>query len=114
LRNSFIDGYWKRQRETSGEGRRPQAPGEPERILEDTEIEHLRPLVAADINRALEALPEQWRITILLAEVEGLTWEEVAEVMGCPLGTVQSRIFRARRVLRQLLKDYAPEGKSEG
>jgi len=115
LRNSFIDGYWKRQREPTGqEGDFPQAPGEPERILGDTEIEHLRPLVAADINRALEALPEQWRITVLLAEVEGLTWEEVAEVMGCPLGTVQSRIFRARRVLRQLLKDYAPEGKSEG
>jgi RNA polymerase sigma-70 factor (ECF subfamily) len=69
--------------------------------------------VAADINRALEVLPEQWRTTVLLAEVEGLTWEEVAEVMGCPLGTVQSRIFRARRVLRQLLKDYAPEGQGE-
>lgn len=114
LRNSFIDRYWKRQREPSGqEGDLPGVLGELEQALEETEIEHLRPLVAADINRALKALPEQWRTTVLLAEVEGLTWEEVAEVMGCPLGTVQSRIFRARRVLRQLLKDYAPEGKGE-
>ena len=79
LRNSFIDRYWKRQREPSGQGGDvPQAPGEREQVLEDTEIEHLRPLVAADINRALESLPEAWRTTVLLAEVEGLTWEEVA------------------------------------
>jgi len=110
LRNSFIDRYWKRQREPLGQGVDfVQALGEREQVLEDAEIERLRPLVAADINRALESLPEAWRITVLLAEVEGLTWEEVAEIMGCPLGTVQSRIFRARRVLRQLLKDYAPE-----
>jgi RNA polymerase sigma-70 factor (ECF subfamily) len=112
LRNSFIDRYWKRHREPSGQGGSLTGVlGELEQALEETEIERLRPLVAADINRALEALPEQWRTTVLLAEVEGLTWEEVAEVMGCPLGTVQSRIFRARRVLRQLLKDYGPERK---
>lgn len=58
LRNSFIDRYWKRQREPSGqEGDLPGVLGELEQALEETEIEHLRPLVAADINRALKALP---------------------------------------------------------
>jgi len=117
LRNTFIDGYWKRQREPLGEGQGAQISepaDEPEFLFHDAAMDRLRRFVAADINRALETLPEVWRTTILLAEVEGLNWEEVAEVMGCPLGTVQSRIFRARRLLRQLLKDYAPERKSEG
>jgi RNA polymerase sigma-70 factor (ECF subfamily) len=117
LRNSFIDGYWRRQREPldGGRGKSMSEPAdEPEFLFHDAEMDRLRRFVAADINRALETLPEVWRTTIFLAEVEGLNWEEVAEVMGCPLGTVQSRIFRARRLLRQLLKDYAPERKSEG
>lgn len=117
MRNSFINGYWKRQREPLGEGQGTQISepaDEPEFLFRDAELDRLRSFVAADINRALEALPEVWRTTILLAEVEGLSWEEVAEVMGCPLGTVQSRIFRGRRLLRQLLKDYAPGSQNEG
>ncbi|MBI3076272.1 MAG: hypothetical protein HYY85_04660, partial [Deltaproteobacteria bacterium] len=47
------------------------------------------------------------RTAILLSDVEGLSWEEVAAIFGCPLGTVQSRIYRGRRLLRSLLKDYA-------
>lgn len=73
----------------------------------DAELGRLRTLVMGDIAKALQALPERFRAAILLSDVEGLSWEEVAAVLGCPLGTVQSRIYRGRRLLRELLKDYA-------
>jgi RNA polymerase sigma-70 factor (ECF subfamily) len=59
-----------------------------------------------DLERALHRLPEDFRTVLLLAEVEGMPLEEVARVMECPVGTVKSRIFRAKERLRELLKDY--------
>lgn len=64
-----------------------------------------------DLERALATLPEEFRTPLLLAEVEGLPLEEVAAVMDCPVGTVKSRIFRAKERLRAHLKDYGPEGR---
>ena len=59
-----------------------------------------------DLERALRRLPEEFRTVLLLAEVEGMPLEEVARVMACPVGTVKSRIFRAKERLRGMLKDY--------
>jgi RNA polymerase sigma-70 factor (ECF subfamily) len=59
-----------------------------------------------DLERALSRLPEGFRTVLLLAEVEGMPLEEVARVMSCPVGTVKSRIFRAKERLRGLLADY--------
>lgn len=59
-----------------------------------------------DLERALARLPEEFRTVLLLAEVEGLPLEQVARVMECPVGTVKSRIFRAKERLRGLLRDY--------
>ena len=59
-----------------------------------------------DLERAMRRLPEEFRTVLLLAEVEGLPLEEVARVMSCPVGTVKSRIFRAKERLRGLLRDY--------
>lgn len=59
-----------------------------------------------DLERAMRRLPEEFRTVLLLAEVEGMPLEEVARVMACPVGTVKSRIFRAKERLRTLLKDY--------
>lgn len=59
-----------------------------------------------DLERALGRIPEEFRTPLLLAEVEGLSLEEVARIMDCPVGTVKSRIFRAKERLRALLKDY--------
>ena len=59
-----------------------------------------------DLERAMHRLPEEFRTVLLLAEVEGMPLEEVARVMGCPVGTVKSRIFRAKERLRALLRDY--------
>ena len=59
-----------------------------------------------DLERALRRLPEEFRTVLLLAEVEGMPLEDVARVMACPVGTVKSRIFRAKERLRALLRDY--------
>jgi RNA polymerase sigma-70 factor (ECF subfamily) len=59
-----------------------------------------------DLERALSRLPEEFRTVLLLAEVEGMPLEEVARVMSCPVGTVKSRIFRAKERLRGLLAEY--------
>ena len=59
-----------------------------------------------DLERAMRRLPEEFRTVLLLAEVEGFPLDEVARVMACPVGTVKSRIFRAKERLRALLRDY--------
>ncbi len=60
--------------------------------------------IAQIINLALEALPEDLRMAVTLREIEGLTYEEIAETMNCPIGTVRSRIFRAREAISQKVK----------
>ncbi len=66
--------------------------------------------VHTDLERAMKRLPEEFRTALLLSEVEGLAQEEVARVMSCPVGTVKSRIFRAKERMRGLLRDYEEEG----
>jgi RNA polymerase sigma-70 factor (ECF subfamily) len=60
--------------------------------------------IAATVNRAMEALPEDLRKAITLREIDGLTYEEIAAVMNCPIGTVRSRIFRARDAIAAELR----------
>ena len=56
------------------------------------------------VNRAMEALPEELRTAITLREIEGLSYEDIANVMACPIGTVRSRIFRARDAIAAELR----------
>jgi RNA polymerase sigma-70 factor, ECF subfamily len=60
--------------------------------------------IAQIINTALEALPEELRLAITLREIEGLSYEEISEAMNCPIGTVRSRIFRAREAISLKVK----------
>jgi RNA polymerase sigma-70 factor (ECF subfamily) len=60
--------------------------------------------IAAVVNRAVDALPEDLRTAITLREIEGLSYEEIANVMNCPIGTVRSRIFRAREAIATELR----------
>ena len=59
--------------------------------------------VAEAVNRAIEKLPEELRTAIVLRELEGLSYEEIAETMACPIGTVRSRLSRGRSTLRRLM-----------
>ncbi|HSE91713.1 MAG TPA: sigma-70 family RNA polymerase sigma factor [Methylomirabilota bacterium] len=105
LRNTFLTFYRLRERESPlAEDGVPdwdapmfhEAPDEGPGALE----------AHTDLERALQRLPEEFRTVLLLAEVEGMPLEEVAQVMACPVGTVKSRIFRAKERLRTLLRDY--------
>lgn len=69
----------------------------PETVLAAKEI-------AATVNQAMEALPEELRQAVTLREIEGLSYEEIAQVMDCPIGTVRSRIFRAREAISARVK----------
>jgi RNA polymerase sigma-70 factor (ECF subfamily) len=63
-------------------------------------------MLGMDLKAALQQLPEDYRTVVLLADLEDFTMTEVADIMGCPVGTVKSRLFRARAILQELLRDY--------
>src|SRR6266702_3261241 len=64
-------------------------------------------IVDDEVLRAIDQLPEQFRETVVLSDVEGLSYEEIARILEVPVGTVKSRLFRARRLLQRKLYDYA-------
>ena len=73
------------------------SPETPEAVLASKEIAQM-------VNSAMDALPEELRQAITLREIEGLTYEEIADAMSCPIGTVRSRIFRAREAISQKIR----------
>jgi RNA polymerase sigma-70 factor (ECF subfamily) len=105
LRNTFLTFYRLREREAAVA--EDGVPDWDTPMFHDTPLDEGRAMEAhTDLERALRRLPEEFRTVLLLAEVEGMPLEEVARVMACPVGTVKSRIFRAKERLRGLLKDY--------
>ena len=68
------------------------------------ESELMSKQVAQTVNKTLDSLPEELRTAIVLREIEGLSYEDIASMMGCPIGTVRSRIFRAREAIAEKLR----------
>jgi RNA polymerase sigma-70 factor (ECF subfamily) len=83
--------------ETYASGNEPTTDETPESVLAAKEI-------AATVNAAMNALPEDLRQAVSLREIEGLSYEEIAQLMNCPIGTVRSRIFRAREAISAKIK----------
>ena len=79
----------------------------------DWEQEFLKNEFSADMKRALSDLPGEYRMAVLLADVEDFSYEEIARIMECPIGTVMSRLNRARRMLFRLMQAQREEGITE-
>lgn len=69
----------------------------------------LKDYVSDDVIEALESVPEQFRIAVLLSDVEGFSYQEISEILGISVGTVKSRIFRGRKILQKQLWDFAKQ-----
>jgi RNA polymerase sigma-70 factor (ECF subfamily) len=77
------------------------------RQLRDPEQIALRPIVEGEVGKALDALPTEFKLAVVLCDVEEFSYEEIAEIMGCPIGTVMSRLHRGRKLLQKSLYSHA-------
>ncbi len=116
LMNAYIDGYRKAVREPeivdqddvdefylyskAHESEEYQRAGNPEEVL-------LAQIMDTDVKDALESLPETFRTVVLLADIEGFSYKEIAQILDIPIGTVMSRLHRSRRQLQAKLWEYA-------
>jgi len=115
LTNTFINGYQKKKRsrevlnaaakeQQATDGvlvqEKSQAARSPEGIL-------LEKALSDDVSHALAALPADFRVAVVLCDVEGFSYKEIAEIMECPVGTVMSRLYRGRRLLKKALHRFA-------
>ncbi|MGO4187012.1 sigma-70 family RNA polymerase sigma factor [Pseudarthrobacter sp. TAF60_1] len=116
LTNTYINLYRKRQREplqsnsdTIEDWQLARAESHTSRGLRSAEAEALDHLPDSDVKRALQSIPEEFRLAVYFADVEGFAYKEISDIMNTPIGTVMSRLHRGRKMLRDMLADYAAD-----
>jgi RNA polymerase sigma-70 factor (ECF subfamily) len=77
------------------------------RAMRDPETQALTPIIEAEVQRALDELPDEFRLAVILSDIEELSYKEIADAMGCPIGTVMSRLHRGRKLLQKALREHA-------
>jgi RNA polymerase sigma-70 factor, ECF subfamily len=115
LTNVFCNRYRERERERvildeaeSSDANMQQFTAGAE-VSRDVETSLLGRIVSEDVERALAQVPQDFRLAVILADLEDFSYKEIAEIMECPAGTVMSRLYRGRKILQKLLYDYAVE-----
>ncbi|GAA1150300.1 RNA polymerase sigma-70 factor (ECF subfamily) [Nesterenkonia lutea] len=116
LTNTYINIYRKKQRQplqantdTVEDWQMAQAAEHTSSGLRSAEVEALDHLPDSDVKNALQQIPEEFRLAVYFSDVEGFAYKEIAEILNIPIGTVMSRLHRGRKLLRELLHDYARE-----
>jgi RNA polymerase sigma-70 factor (ECF subfamily) len=116
LTNTYINLYRKRQREplqsnsdTIEDWQLARAESHTSSGLRSAEAEALDHLPDTDVKRALQAIPEEFRLAVYFADVEGFAYKEISDIMNTPIGTVMSRLHRGRKMLRDMLAEYAAD-----
>jgi RNA polymerase sigma factor (sigma-70 family) len=114
LKNSFINDYRKKSKEPAKvdyqevETFYNSEEAEPERqITTDLRVETVRDMIGDEVANALNSLDIDFRTVIILCDIEGFTYEEMAKILDIPIGTVRSRLHRARNLLKEKLRQYA-------
>src|ERR1700743_1684161 len=113
LTNVFCNHYREREREHTILTEAESSPANLEQFVgggagegRDVETALLGRMVSADVEKALAGVPSDFRMAVILADLEDFSYKEIAEIMDCPAGTVMSRLFRGRKILQGLLHDY--------
>ena len=116
LKNTFINNYRKKQLEPPKsdfadieEGLESRVSDEVTNRVKDPEQELLENLLDQDVKRALDELSDDYRMAVILADLEGFSYKEIAEILEVPLGTVMSRLYRGRKLLESAMLRYARE-----
>ncbi|MDX1996749.1 MAG: sigma-70 family RNA polymerase sigma factor [Thermoanaerobaculia bacterium] len=116
MKNTFINNYRKRllappQSDFADieESFESQVSEEAGQHIKNPEEEFLEDVLDEDVQRSLESLPTDYRMVVLLADLEGFSYKEIAEILDVPVGTVMSRLYRGRRLLEKTMLEYARE-----
>lgn len=117
LRNTFINEYRRKVRrptfvELSGAEPAEETAPDPEVVgyePRNPDSSDLLELLDDEVKNAVESLPDDFRQAVIMADLEDMSYKEIADAMNCPLGTVMSRLYRGRKLLRERLYDYAKD-----
>ena len=113
MKNLFINHYRKKKRQLATVPYESDLDGNAESLSSNSQDFNnpenfvMNEMLSSEVVCALNLLPEDYKSAVILADLEYLSYNEMAEILGCPIGTVRSRLFRGRKLLKQMLEDFA-------